>query len=251
MIPVSVVIIAKNEAHIIERTIKSVLGLTDDIIIVDSGSTDGTREIVQSLGCKLLQTTWDGFGPNKNKGIKAARYNWILSIDADEMPDAELIKSLQKLNLEENKTVYKILFKTFLGKKLIRYGEWRNDAHIRFFNKNNVHWNHAEVHEQLVYTAEIKTADLKGSILHYSMKDLADFSSKMNDYALLNAEHLYKKGKKAGWIKRNISHRFSFFSNFYLKLGFLDGIEGYWVARVSAQYTFLKYARLHELNRGL
>ena len=81
------------------------------------------------------------------------------------------------------------------------------------------------------------------------MKDLADYATKMTNYALLNAEGNFQKGKKAGWVKRNLSHRFSFFRNYFLKLGFLDGIEGYWIARMTAYYTFLKYARLHELNQ--
>ena len=121
---ISVVLIAKNEAHIIGDTIKSVLSLTDDIIVVDSGSTDGTQDIVRSLHGRLIETGWDGFGNNKNKGIEAARYDWILSIDSDEMPDEGLLRSLQTIDLTEPNNVYNIRFKTFLGARLIRYGEW-------------------------------------------------------------------------------------------------------------------------------
>ncbi len=244
---ISVVLIAKNEAHIIGDTIRSVQSLTDDIIVVDSGSTDGTQDIVRRLHARLIETGWDGFGKNKNKGIDAAKYNWILSIDSDEMPDDVLLMSLQNLDLSDPTRVYNIRFKTFLGAKLIRYGEWGNDAHIRFFNRKRVSWNNAKVHEQLVLPLDVLIQSIDGYIMHYTMKDLADYATKMTRYALLNAERYYQQGKRAGWIKRRISPNFSFFQNYILKAGFLDGREGYLIARMTAYYTFLKYERLYEL----
>lgn len=247
---ISVVLIAKNEAHIIGDTIKSVLSLTDDIIVVDSGSTDGTQDIVRSLHGRLIETGWDGFGNNKNKGIEAARYDWILSIDSDEMPDEGLLRSLQTIDLTEPNNVYNIRFKTFLGARLIRYGEWGKDAHVRLFNRKKVKWNNAKVHEQLVLPDAIKTITIQGYIMHYTMKDLADYSTKMTKYALLNAERYHHQGKRAGWIKRRFSPKFAFFQNYILRGGFLDGREGYLIARMTAYYTFLKYERLYELCRS-
>jgi glycosyltransferase involved in cell wall biosynthesis len=249
MTPISVVIIARNEAHIISRTLQSVHTLTDDIVVIDSGSTDGTQQLCRDNKATVIETGWDGFGPNKNKGIAAAKYDWILSIDSDEMPDEELLASLSSISFGDTDAVYNIRFKTFLGNKLIRFGEWGKDAHIRLFNRTTVSWNNAAVHEQLVIHANTSVKNLKGYILHYTMKDLADYASKMTRYALLNAQGNFQKGKKAVWVKRNLSHRFSFFRNYFLKLGFLDGIEGYWIARMTSYYTFLKYARLHELNQ--
>jgi len=249
MTPISVVIIAKNEAHIIGRTLQSVKELTDDIIVVDSGSTDGTQQICIDNHARIIETSWEGFGPNKNKGINAAKYDWILSIDSDEMPDATLLNSLASINFNDTNTVYNIERKNFLGNKLIRFGEWGNDLHIRLFNRTKASWNNAKVHETLIIPAEISVKKLPGSILHYTMKDLADYATKMTSYALLNAEGNYQKGKKASWIKRTLSPRFSFFANYVLKRGFLDGNEGYWIAKMTAYYTFLKYARLHELNQ--
>jgi len=249
MVPISVVIIARNEAHIIGNTIQSVKTLTDDIVVVDSGSTDGTQHICMANNASVIQTTWDGFGPNKNKGIIAAKYDWILSIDADESPDKELLKSLAEVDFLNANSVYNIYFKTFLGKKLIRFGEWGKDDHIRLFNRTKVKWNNATVHEELIIPNDVQVEKLKGFIHHYTMKDLADYATKMTHYALLNAQGQFEKGKKAGWIKRNLSHKFSFFQNYFLKLGFLDGKEGYWIAMMTAHYTFLKYARLYELNQ--
>ena len=244
----SVVLISKNEAHIIGDTIRSVQKITDDIIVVDSGSSDDTCAIVRSLQARLISTTWDGFGANKNKGIAAARYDWILSIDCDEMPDTNLSSSLASIDLNDASAVYKIKFKTFLGSKLIRYGEWGTDAHIRLFNRNTVTWNNARVHEQLILPAGTNVKNIEGFILHYTMTDLADLATKMTAYALLNAERFHQQGKKSGWLKRRVSPSYSFIQNYFFKLGFLDGREGYLVARVSAYYTFLKYERLYELN---
>ena len=245
---ISIVLIAKNEAHIIADTIRSVKSITDDIIVVDSGSTDRTVEIARSLHARVIETSWDGFGMNKNKGIEAAKYDWILSIDADEMPDEALLESLQEMDLSNVDYVYNINFKTFLGAKLIRYGEWGKDSHIRLFNRTKVKWNNAKVHEQLVLPPEIKVLPLNGYLLHYTMKDMADYATKMTGYALLNAERYYLQGKKSSWLKRNVAPTFSFFQHYVFKRGFLDGREGYLIARMTAWYTFLKYARLYELQ---
>ena len=249
MIPVSVVIITKNEAHIIGETIQSVSSFTDDIIIVDSGSTDETQQMVHSCGATLIETNWEGFGPNKNKGIDKARYDWILSIDADEQPDSELIKAMYKINFSLAEIVYNINFKTFLGKKLIRYGEWGKDLHIRLFNKTKIRWNDAVVHEQLIIPASFKVQTLPGYILHYTMKDIAEYATKMTKYALLSADRYYKELKKAGWVKRNVSPRFAFVNNYFFKLGFLDGKEGYLIAKMTMFYTYIKYMRLFELHQ--
>lgn len=244
---ISVVLIAKNEAHIIGDTIRSVQSLTDDIIVVDSGSADGTQDLVRRLHARLIETGWDGFGMNKNKGIEAARHDWILSIDSDEMPDNVLLKSLETLDLSDANKAYNIRFKTFLGAKIIRYGEWGKDAHIRLFNRKKVRWNNAKVHEQLVLPQDVCIQTIDGYIMHYTMKDLADYATKMTKYALLNAERYYFQGKRAGWIKRRLSSKFAFFQNYIVKCGFLDGREGYLIARMTAYYTFLKYERLYEL----
>ncbi|HEY9195792.1 MAG TPA: glycosyltransferase family 2 protein, partial [Mucilaginibacter sp.] len=127
MVPVSVVIITKNEAALIEDCIKMARLITDDIVVVDNDSTDGTPLIASGYGCRVFQRNWAGYGANKNKGIALARYNWILSIDADEVPDADLIKALHNLNFDKANVVYDIKFKSYLGKKLIRFGNWGSD----------------------------------------------------------------------------------------------------------------------------
>src|SRR5689334_3557854 len=131
---ISVVIVCKNEEEHIGNCIESLRGLTDDIVVLDNGSNDRTKEIVSGKGVKLVIDEWKGYGKTKNKAATHSKYDWILSLDADEEIDEKLKENLKGLQLDEN-AVYKLKFKNFLGKKHIRHGEWGNDAHIRLFNK--------------------------------------------------------------------------------------------------------------------
>src|SRR5471030_1458777 len=105
--------------------------ITDDIVVVDNGSTDNTLDIAKMHGCRVFQYSWDGYGANKNKGIEVANYDWILSIDADEVPDMELVNSIHNLWLRNTETVYNIKFRSYFGEKRIRFGTWGRDHHIR------------------------------------------------------------------------------------------------------------------------
>ena len=198
----------------------------------------------------MHEGSWEGFGKTKTKANQLAKYDWILSLDADEAADEELRQSLLQWNPGNDAIVYDILFKNFLGAKYLKYGEWGGDHHIRFFNKKFVQWDEAPVHEQLIIPANAVIKKLKGYVLHQTMKDIHDYAAKMVKYAMLNGEKYYKQGKKASWFKLRLSPGFTFFNYYILKLGFLDGHAGYICARMTAYYTFLKYARLKELNKG-
>jgi glycosyltransferase involved in cell wall biosynthesis len=243
----SVVIICKNEAHIIGSTLARVQGITDDIVIVDSGSTDGTQEIVKQIGARLIETDWKGFGITKNMGVQAAKYDWILSIDADEMIDARLRQSILDEDLANENKVFSLAYRNYIGKKELRFGEWGGDKHIRLFNRKKVVWSNEPVHEQLLLPAGIEIKKIAGFVEHITMRDIAEYATKTIDYALLNADKYYRMGKKASWWKIYLSPGFTFFKNYILRLGFLDGAEGYLTARMTAFYTYLKYARLREL----
>ena len=247
---ISVVIICRDEAHIIGKTIKSVQQITDDVVVVDSGSTDETQQIVRSTGARLIETGWDGYGANKNKGVTIAKYDWILSIDADEIVDNELVSQLQTIIFTAIPIVYNIRFRAFWGEKMIRFGEWTNDQHIRLYNRNHSAWNVAAVHEGLVLPKGTTIITLKGFIHHFTSQNLEDFTTKTKLYALLNAEKYYQQGKKAGWIKCNVATGFSFIKNYFFRLGFLDGEAGFIVAKMNAWYTWLKYVRLRELRKA-
>ncbi|WP_121810632.1 glycosyltransferase family 2 protein [Mucilaginibacter kameinonensis] len=244
MVPVSVVIITKNEAALIEDCIKMARLITDDIVVVDNDSTDGTPLIASGYGCRVFQKSWAGYGANKNKGIALSRYNWILSIDADEVPDADLVKALHHLNFDKANVVYDIKFKSYFGKKLIRFGNWGNDHHLRLFNRSLVKWGETEVHETLLLPPDAEIKSIAGHIHHHSVTDIEDFKRKAILYAQLSAAKYYKAGKKATFIKLHFSPAFGFLRNYIIRLGFLDGAEGLAIARVIYKNTRLKYVYL-------
>jgi glycosyltransferase involved in cell wall biosynthesis len=245
----SVVIICKNEVDIIGKTLQSLEGLCDDIIVYDNGSTDGTQEATKLNNVKLLEGDFEGFGKTKNKAVALAKYDWILSLDADEAIDEELKQSLLQWQPQNETTVYGIAFKNFFENKHLKYGEWGRDYHVRLFNRKKIMWDEAPVHENLVLPDGTDIKKIKGFILHRTMRDVNDFRKKMQRYAMLGAEKYYRQGKKATWLKLHLSSFFTFVNYYFFKLGFLDGREGYIIARMTARYTYMKYARLRELNR--
>ncbi len=233
----------------IGKTLESFAGLTDDIVVYDNGSTDGTQEIVKKVGANLFTGSWEGFGKTKNKANSLAKYNWILSLDADEAIDDDLKHSLLQLPCNSEKTVYDLLFRNFIGDQYLKYGEWGKDHHIRLFNRNDVTWNDAAVHEQLIIPGDMQVQRLKGYVLHRTANNFTEFENKMVGYASLNAQKYFKQGRKTWLGKQWLSTIFSFFQNYIFRLGFLDGKPGFKCARISARYTFLKYATLKELHR--
>lgn len=244
----SVVIITKNEEKSISKTLNAVAGLTDDIIIVDSGSTDNTTAVCKQFQyVTVIETAWLGYGPTKNLGIEKAKHEWILSLDADEVPDEELIKSLQQLDLKNRDIIYSLTRQNFFCNKRIRFGEWSGDTHMRVFNRSRAKWNSAPVHEDLDVEAGIKVIKLKGKLLHYTSSGMTDYIDKTMNYARLHAEKSFKQGKKAGFIKLYLAPAFGFIKHYFFELGFLDGFEGYLIAKTTAWYSFLKYAYLRDL----
>lgn len=246
----SIIIVCKNGANIIDKTISSFMGLTDDVLVYDNGSTDATKDIVRKSFAKLYEGSWEGFGKTKNKANELANYDWILSLDADEAINEELKKNLLQLNLDNDSTVYELKFKNYLGDKWLRHGEWGDDKHIRLFNRRKVKWNNATVHESLILPGDVKINSVNGYVLHKTASSISEYEKKMRNYALLNAEKYFKQGKRAGALKSYLASIFSFIKNYFFKLGFLDGTTGYQCARINAQYTFLKYKKLKEYNQA-
>jgi glycosyltransferase involved in cell wall biosynthesis len=246
--PFSVVIITKNEAHIIEQTLQRLQGISDDIILVDSGSTDGTQAIGKKYNTTIIETNWDGYGATKNKGNAAAENAWILSIDADEAVDEELKAALKEADLQNDNVVYQIKRNSFFCGKRIHFGEWAGDTVLRLFNRNRVHWNDAAVHETLVMSDDAKIVLLKGSLSHYTVHSVEEYKEKTLRYAKLSAEKYFAQGKKTNFLKIYIAPAFTFLQHYIFRLGFLDGTAGFIIAKTTAWYTHLKYFYLNKLN---
>ena len=243
----SAVIITRNEGHIIGDTLQSLKGITNDIIIVDSGSTDNTLGICRKFNATVIQTGWEGYGPNKNKGIHAAKNDWILNLDADEVIDEILRQSLISLKPSDDKEVFEMQYKNFFMGKWIRHGEWGRDKHIRLFNRSAIKWNEAAVHENLTINEHTSVRMLKGNILHFTVDSLQEYEEKTIAYAKLNARKYFEEGRKKNFWKQYLSPVFSFLHNYFFRLGFLDGAAGLLIARSTARYTYLKYAYLNKM----
>jgi glycosyltransferase involved in cell wall biosynthesis len=238
---VSVVIITKNEAATIGLCVAAAKQITDDVILIDNGSTDGTTGIAHSLGCRVYYEQWDGYGANKNKGIALARHDWVLSLDADEIPDEALIAAIKNLKAGNINTVYDISFKAYYGQKHIRYGNWGRDHHIRLFNRSHTQWTDAIVHETLKRPADTHVQKLAGHIHHYSVKSAVQYKAKIVQYARLNARKYLLEGKKPTLIKLYIAPVFHFVKGYIFLLGILDGKHGWTIAKMMAEHTWLKY----------
>ncbi|HZY37700.1 MAG TPA: glycosyltransferase family 2 protein [Mucilaginibacter sp.] len=248
MPPISIIIITLNEADVISRCINSARRISDDIILVDNGSTDNTLRIAALSSCRIIERPWDGYGANKNKGIDLARYDWILSIDADEAPDEELIKSLHNVELNDPAAVYDIKFRSYFGSKLIHFGSWGRDHHVRLFNRRSARWSETIVHETLVMPEQVSVKKLKGYVHHYSVKNLAEYNLKCRYYAKLSAGQYFHEGKSAGFVKLYLSPLFGFIKNYVFRLGFLDGREGWQIAMAMLQNTHRKYRLLNQME---
>ncbi len=254
MAPVSVVIITKNEAETIASCIKAAQLISDDIIVADNGSSDNTVAIALKHGCRVYHDRWDGYGINKNKGIARAKYNWILSIDADEIADKALATAIHQLPLNDPNTVYDIKFRSYYGKKLIRFGSWGRDHHIRLFNRTKVKWSTSPVHETLLSPKNITIKRLGGYLHHYSVKDAAEFMTKADHYAKLSASKYLMNNKKPTFIKLHVAPLFHFIKNYIVFLGILDGKAGWDIAWMISQHTWRKYRLLRDqpghINEG-
>jgi glycosyltransferase involved in cell wall biosynthesis len=236
---ISVVIICKDEEDEIGRTLKSLTGLTDDIVVLDNGSIDNTKNVVITSGARLIEGTWEGFGKTKNKATNFAKYDWVLNLDADESIDEELKDSLLDLPLQNDNEVFEIKFKNFFGDTYLRFGEWGGDAHLRLFNRRKVNWNEAVVHEGLILPQGVKITKLRGFVLHYTVRNRAEFASKMLKYGQLNAEKYAREGKRSSWVRYTLAPGILVPKYYIFKLGFLDGRAGFICAKMSSYYTHI------------
>ena len=248
MIPVSIVIITKNEGAVIEQCIKRSKLITNDIVIIDNGSTDDTLIIAAKHGCRIYNRPWISYGTNKNLGNELAAHNWILSIDADELPDEELINTLHTIPLNDANVVYDIPFRSYCGMQPVLHGNWGREHHIRLFNRESVRWAETIVHESLVLNKGIQIKKIKGHLHHYTISNIDEYDRKCNYYAKLCAEQYFKNGKKAGVVKMYLSPVFGFFKSYFILLGFLDGRLGWLIAKTNFVNTRRKYTYLNRFE---
>lgn len=246
----SIVIISKNSSAHIAGTLASVQGLGGEVIVYDSGSTDKTINIAKSFGAKVVNGIWEGYGRNRYKASMIAKYDWILMIDSDEVIDTDLKNAIKQIDLNKEHLVYNMRYRNFFGSKEIKFGEWGNDSHIRMANRKKVQLEQEIVHEKLFLQPGLHIITLDGYIKHYTVKNCEEYAQKSMEYAWLSAEKYKKQGRGATVIKVYLSPLFAFVQNYFLKMGFRDGREGFICACMTAWYTFMKYTRLNEMIKA-
>jgi glycosyltransferase involved in cell wall biosynthesis len=245
MPPLSAVVITHNEEQKIGACLDSLFKITSDVVVVDSGSTDRTREICLAKGARCFTRSWDGYPSQKNFGNAQAQYDWIVSIDADERLSDELVASIrQAFGQEPAGEAFRLKFATYFCGQWIRYGGWNPEWHVRIFDRRQIEWNRDAVHEGLTLAPGHRVAQLQGLVQHYTVDTLAAFYAKTVLYSDLFADKGRRSGKKASWFKLIFSPIFRFLAEYFFRLGFLDGRAGYLIARENARYTFLKYWKL-------
>ena len=244
----SVIIISKNEAASIRRCIESVKW-ADEIVVVDSGSTDNTADICRQLGAKVNVTPdWPGFGPQKNRALDLASHEWVLSLDADEWVTPELRDEILA-ELKNAKTVaYQMpRLSSFCGTYL-KHGGWWPDHIIRLFRKSQCRFSDDLVHERVLVTGEITT--LKQHLMHESMRDLDHVLSKMNAYSSAGAKMMLAKGRRSSLATALLRGSWAFFRAYILRSGFLDGSAGFAQAVAHGEGTYYRYLKLAQLQKS-
>jgi glycosyltransferase involved in cell wall biosynthesis len=238
----SIILITKNEEHDLADCLKSV-NWADEIIICDSGSTDGTLDIARQFSDTVYSTDWPGFGPQKNRALEKASGQWVLSIDADERVSPELKEEiLQVLSSQNPAAAYSIPRHSFYCGHLIRYGDWRDDRVTRLFQRGKAKFCNSLVHESL--QVEGKIGSLKAPLIHHAFKDLHEVLAKIDQYSTLGAQNRHQKGK-TGSLTQALTHAlWTFIRGYIFRLGFLDGKAGFQLAVSNAEGCYYRYLKL-------
>ena len=250
---ISAVIISKNEENNIAEAIKSV-AWADEILIVDSESTDGTREIAESLGAKVIVREWPGFSAQKQFAADAAAHDWIFSLDADERvtePLAKEIEARRSLTGGEIADGYRVPRLSYYMNKPIRHGGWYPDRQLRLFDRRKGKWKDVLIHESVEMAQDAKTGRLQNDILHYSVENAGHHHRMIGErYAPLAARQMFERGTRTSPLRTALAGPSAFIQTYLLKLGILDGFPGFCIAKFAAHHAFLKHAILWEIQRG-
>jgi len=244
--PLSVVIITKNAAGQLGACLESA-SFADEIVVVDSGSTDGTAELAAARGARVMQKEWLGFGRQKQFAVEAARNDWVLCLDADECVSEALRASILAALAAPAAQAYAMpRCNRFLGRWL-RHGEGYPDWSLRLFDRRHARWSDDPVHEKVVTAASV--GRLSGDLLHDTAEVLDAYLEKQNRYTSMQAEALYKAGARANMVQLLLSPALRFVKFYFLRLGFMDGAAGLVHIAIGCCNSFHKYAKLMALQR--
>ena len=245
---ISAVIITYNEERNIEDAIRSV-SWADEIVVVDSESTDRTRELAESLGARVLINAWPGFSAQKQFAVDQAANDRIFSLDADERISEALRKEVIALrDADSAGDGYKIPRLSYYMGRAIKHGGWYPDLQLRFFDRRKGKWNGAVIHEAVKMEIGAAVQRMQGEIIHHTVEGPAHHHKMIGErYAPLGAQKMYDEGRKTSPVKAAFAAWFAFVRAYFLKLGFLDGYPGFCIAYFSAHHTFMKHLLLLDM----
>lgn len=245
---ISAVIITFNEERNLMRCLTSLQGIADEIVVVDSYSTDNTEAICKSFGVNFIQHVFEGYIEQKNWACNQSMHPFVLSLDADEALGEELKKSILAVKSNLNKDGYEMNRKTNYCGQFIQHSGWYPDKKLRLFDTRKGKWGGTNPHDKYEFNSELATVGfLKGDLLHYSYYTVEEHYKQTEKFAEIMAQALFKSGKKVSYLKLFLSPVTKFFQSYFLQLGFLDGYYGFVICRISAYATFLKYSKLRRL----
>jgi glycosyltransferase involved in cell wall biosynthesis len=250
---ISAVIITGNEERNIAHAIRS-LAWADEVLVIDSQSTDGTAEIAAELGARVMVRPWNGFSEQKQFGVNQAANDWIFSLDADERVSAQLSREINELKSHSRgaAAAYKMRRLTYYMGRAIRHSGWYPDWQVRLFDRRKARWSSAVVHESVKLDDGSQPHVLEGKILHYTVDNALDHHHKIGErYAPLAARQMFDRGTTTSRVRIASAGSIAFFSTYVLKLGFMDGIAGFCIARFAAHYAFMKHLCLWELQNTI
>jgi glycosyltransferase involved in cell wall biosynthesis len=248
LIRLSVVIITFNEEKNIERCIRSVIDFADEILVVDSFSTDQTEAICRRYGVNVVKNTFKGHIEQKNWALSQSKFNHVLSLDADEAVSEELKDSILKIRKNWTYDGYDFNRLTNYCGQWIYHCGWYPDKKLRLFDKTKGQWGGVNPHDKFILKNGFTHDHLKGDLLHYSYCTISDHVNRINYYSTISAQEMFS-GKRSATIFTSISHSiWRFFSDYFFQRGFLDGYYGFVISVMNSYSTLLKYAKLKELE---
>jgi len=249
MTPISVVILTLNEEKNIQRCLDSVLDTGDDILVVDSYSTDKTKMICSRYPVRFIEHQFDGYIEQKNWAITQARYPHVLSLDADEALSDRLKLSIKEVKKNWEYDGYFFNRLTSYCGKWIRHTGWYPDRKLRLWDSRKGRWEGINPHDRYVMGKGSTQHHLKGDLLHFSYHSIDEHISQINNFSTIGAHAAIKKGKRSNLCKVILKPVWKFIRHYIMKLGFLDGYYGFVISVISSHYSFLKYVKMKELGR--